>query len=126
MSDAAGKVGMLADVIGWTSALILILTISRQVYRQWRSGSTAGVSSWLFIGQLAASTGFVIYSALVKNWVFVATNVFMLLTAVVGQLIYRSNRRREQRQQPEQEETKEAEQHDEQHPGAAVRNTETA
>lgn len=93
---------MLADITGWASALILILTITRQVYKQWRTRSTAGVSSWLFIGQLAASTGFVIYSYLVQNWVFVATNAFMLLTAVAGQLIYRSNRRREERQQQRQ------------------------
>lgn len=104
---------MLADSIGWASALVLILTISRQVYRQWRTGSTAGVSSWLFIGQLAASTGFVIYSYLVENWVFVATNAFMLLTALTGQLIYRGNRRREEQQQK-------------QRAGAAVRNTGTA
>ncbi len=109
---------MLADIVGWASALILILTISRQVYKQWRTRSTAGVSSWLFIGQLAASTGFVIYSYLVENWVFVATNAFMLLTAVTGQLIYRSNRRREERQQRRLEE--------QQRPGAATRNTETA
>lgn len=105
---------MLVDIVGWTSALILILTISRQVYKQWSSRSTAGVSSWLFIGQVAASTGFVIYSCLVENWVFVATNAFMLLTAVTGQLIYRGNKRREARQQQEMR------------PGAAVRNTETA
>lgn len=104
---------MLADITGWASALILALTISRQVYKQWRTRSTAGVSSWLFIGQLAASTGFVIYSYLVENWVFVATNLFMLLTAVVGQLIYRSNRQREERQQ-------------EQRHGTAARNTEAA
>jgi len=104
---------MLADIIGWVSALILILTISRQVYKQWRSRSTAGVSSWLFIGQLAASTGFVFYSYLVENWVFVATNAFMLLTAVAGQLIFRANKRREERQQ-------------EQRHGTTARNTETA
>lgn len=108
---------MLADITGWASALILILTISRQVYKQWRTRSTAGVSSWLFIGQLAASTGFVIYSYLVENWVFVATNAFMLLTAVVGQLIYHSNRQREERQQEQQQE---------QLHGTAARNTEAA
>ena len=101
---------MLADITGWASALILIMTISRQVYKQWRSRSTAGVSSWLFVGQLAASTGFVIYSYLVENWVFVATNVFMLLTAVAGQMIYRANRQREQQQSD----------------GIAVRNTDPA
>jgi len=88
---------MLADITGWISALILILTISRQVYTQWRTRSTAGVSRWLFVGQLAASAGFVVYSFLVENWVFVATNTFLLLTAVVGQLIYLSNKRREAR-----------------------------
>jgi uncharacterized protein with PQ loop repeat len=89
---------MLADITGWISALILILTISRQVYTQWRTRSTAGVSRWLFVGQLAASAGFVIYSFLVENWVFVATNSFLLLTAVVGQLVYLGNKRREARQ----------------------------
>ena len=111
---------MAADIVGWASALILILTISRQVYKQWRSRSTAGVSSWLFIGQLAASTGFVVYSYLVENWVFVATNAFMLLTAVTGQLIYRANRRREEREGQEHE-------HEAgQRRGVAARNTKTA
>jgi uncharacterized protein with PQ loop repeat len=88
---------MLTDLTGWISALILILTISRQVYTQWKTRSTAGVSKWLFIGQLAASAGFVLYSFLVHNWVFVATNAFMLLVAITGQLIYLRNKRREAR-----------------------------
>lgn len=84
---------MLTDLVGWISALILVMTISRQVYKQWRTRSTAGVSHWLFTGQLAASTGFVIYSALVENWVFVVANSFILLTAVAGQVIYLRNRK---------------------------------
>lgn len=78
---------MLADIVGWISAGILILTISRQVYTQWRTKSIAGVSRWLFIGQLTASAGFIIYSVMLENWVFVSANAFMLLTAVVGQCI---------------------------------------
>ena len=88
---------MLTELIGWCSALILLLTIGRQVLAQWRSHSTQGVSRWLFIGQLAASTGFIIYSWLVKNWVFVATNVLMLATAAVGQWIFLRNVKREAR-----------------------------
>jgi uncharacterized protein with PQ loop repeat len=84
---------MLTEVIGWISAVILALTISRQVYSQWKSKSCAGVSHWLFIGQLAASTGFVIYSWLVENWVFVAVNTFILMTAMLGQYIYMRNKR---------------------------------
>jgi uncharacterized protein with PQ loop repeat len=67
------------------------------VYTQWKTRSTAGVSHWLFIGQLAASAGFVLYSYLVENWVFVATNAFMLLVAITGQMIYRRNQRKEQK-----------------------------
>lgn len=93
---------MLTDLTGWISALILILTISRQVYTQWKTRSTAGVSKWLFIGQLAASAGFVLYSFLVDNWVFVATNSFMLLVAITGQLIYLRNKRNEARRAKKQ------------------------
>ena len=84
---------MWTDMVGWLSALILILTISRQVYTQWRTRSIAGVSHWLFIGQVAASTGFVIYSFLVENWVFVVANVCILVTALAGQFIYLRNKR---------------------------------
>lgn len=84
---------MLTDMVGWLSALILILTISRQVYTQWRTKSIAGVSHWLFIGQVAASAGFVAYSMLVENWVFVVANSCILLTAVAGQIIYLRNKR---------------------------------
>lgn len=84
---------MNADVIGWISAAILVMTLSRQVYSQWRSGSVDGVSKWLFIGQLAASLGFTIYSFLVENWVFVFANVFIVLTALAGELVYLRNKR---------------------------------
>ena len=54
---------MLTESIGWLSTLILCATISRQVYTHWKTRSTAGVSHWLFIGQLAASASFVIASS---------------------------------------------------------------
>jgi uncharacterized protein with PQ loop repeat len=84
---------MITELIGWIAAAILLATIGRQVYTQWRDRTTAGVSKWLFIGQLAASVGFVVYSWLLGDWVFVATNAAMLLTAVVGQVIYLRNRK---------------------------------
>jgi MtN3 and saliva related transmembrane protein len=88
---------MWTEMIGWSAAAILLLTISRQVYTQWRERSTQGLSRWLFIGQLAASIGFVIYSWQLGNWVFVATNLLMLVTAGAGQWIYLSNKHREER-----------------------------
>jgi MtN3 and saliva related transmembrane protein len=86
---------VLTELIGWCSAAVLLLTIGRQVLAQWRSGTTQGLSRWLFIGQLAASTGFIIYSWLLRNWVFVVTNVLMLATAAIGQWIFLRNVRRE-------------------------------
>jgi MtN3 and saliva related transmembrane protein len=38
-----------------------------------------------------ASVGFVVYSWLLGNWVFVVTNALMLCTALLGQWIYVSN-----------------------------------
>jgi uncharacterized protein with PQ loop repeat len=77
----------MADIIGWAAAAILLATLSRQVYTQWRERSSRGVSSWLFIGQLVSSTGFIVYSALLHSWVFVATNVLILIVAAVGQWV---------------------------------------
>ncbi len=81
------------DLIGWAAASILLLTLGRQVYTQWRDRTSKGVSRWLFVGQCAASVGFVVYSWLVGNWVFVVTNALILVTAVAGEFIYLRNRR---------------------------------
>ncbi|HEV2707746.1 MAG TPA: hypothetical protein VGV59_17640 [Pyrinomonadaceae bacterium] len=85
----------MTEAIGWVSSLILVLTIGKQVFKQWREGSSEGVSKWLFVGQMAASLGFTIYSWLVDNWVFVVTNSVMFLNAVLGLLIVYHHRRRE-------------------------------
>ena len=82
-----------ADWLGWGASAILLATLLRQVIVQWRERRTDGVSSWLFVGQITASVGFVIYSWLVDNRVFVVTNGAILLTAIAGQLIYRRNAR---------------------------------
>jgi MtN3 and saliva related transmembrane protein len=82
----------LTEIIGWSSSLILLLTIARQVYTQWKTRATAGVSRWLFLGQLTASTGFTIYSFLLHNWVYVTSNIALLVTAVIGQGLYLHNK----------------------------------
>jgi len=83
-----------ANGIGWASSAILLVTLGRQVYSQWKSEEVEGVSRWLFIGQLVASIGFTTYSLMLKNWVFFATNSALIATAVIGELIYLRNRRR--------------------------------
>ncbi len=85
---------MKTELLGWISSFVLVLTIAKQVHKQWREGSSEGVSRWLFVGQLAASAGFTAYSWLVRNWVFVATNALMLVNAVLGLAILLRHRRR--------------------------------
>jgi MtN3 and saliva related transmembrane protein len=82
-----------ADLIGWGSSVVLLTTLGRQVYTQWKSKATQGVSRWLFIGQLTASSGYTLYSVLLHNWVFMASNIALLATAVVGEALYLRNRR---------------------------------
>lgn len=83
------------EVLGWASSAVLVLTIGQQVWKQWKEGTSKGVSRWLFLGQMAASLGFTAYSWLVKNWVFVATNALMLGNALLGYGIVLRHRRRE-------------------------------
>jgi MtN3 and saliva related transmembrane protein len=87
------KIISIADVIGWVSTAILLATICRQVYSQWKSKATAGVSRWLFVGQISASVGFICYSYQLHNWIFLFSNSAMLITAIVGEIIYVSNRK---------------------------------
>lgn len=84
----------MTQLLGWASSLILLLTVAKQIHKQWRDDSSAGVSKWLFIGQFAASAGFTVYSFLVRNWVFVVTNLIMAVAAVLGLLIVMRHRRR--------------------------------
>ena len=85
---------ILTAVIGWASSVILLLTISKQIHKQWRDRTSEGVSKWLFIGQLTASVGFTIYSWLIHSKVFVATNALMALSALLGWSIVYYHRRR--------------------------------
>jgi uncharacterized protein with PQ loop repeat len=85
----------LQEAVGWVSSFILVLTIGKQVYKQWREGSSEGVSKWLFVGQISASLGFTVYSWMVENWVFVVTNAVMLVNGLLGLLIVLHHRRRE-------------------------------
>lgn len=95
----------MTELIGWTSSVILLLTIGKQIYKQWEEGSSEGVSRWLFIGQMTASAGFTIYSVLVRNWVFVVTNALMVLNGVLGMLIVLRHRRRERLRESAQSST---------------------
>ncbi|MDI1241619.1 MAG: SemiSWEET family transporter [bacterium] len=82
----------MTEIVGWCSSVVLLLTITTQVRKQWKTGSNDGVSKWLFIGQLAASVGFTVYSVLTANTVFIVTNSMLLMSSLTGLWIYFRNR----------------------------------
>lgn len=91
-----------ADLLGWAATVVLIATLSRQIYKQHQSRSVEGVSTWLFVGQITASLLFIAYSALLGSSVFVVTNTLILVTAVVGQVLAVRRRRAQARLPGEQ------------------------
>ena len=81
------------DIVGWTASAVLLATLIQQIVTQAKDDSAKGVSKWLFAGQIAASVGFIVYSAMVGSTVFVITNSCILITAVAGQIITAKKRR---------------------------------
>ncbi|MDX2022671.1 MAG: PQ-loop repeat-containing protein [Deltaproteobacteria bacterium] len=75
---------LFAAIVGWASSAILCGTLIAQVYKQWKAKRAAGVSPWLYVGQTATSAGFVTYSALRGDMVFIVTNSVLLVVALVG------------------------------------------
>jgi len=76
------------EIVGWAASVILLLTLVKQVYKQYRDATSEGISMWLFIGQLAASILFTIYSYKVNNWVFTVTNGLLTINNVIGIVLY--------------------------------------
>lgn len=93
------------DLIGWLASAVLIATLIRQIVKQQADAHAEGVSRWLFIGQCTASAGFVAYSVLVGNWVFIVTNSAVLLTAVVGQVLLARRNKKPGKHRPRPSET---------------------
>ncbi|MBV9217663.1 MAG: hypothetical protein JO053_15955 [Acidobacteria bacterium] len=81
------------QIIGWASSALLLATLINQVYKQWKEGTSKGVSKWLFIGQLLVSIGFTIYSVGTDDAVFVVTNSLLVLNSIAGIIIYFHHRR---------------------------------
>jgi MtN3 and saliva related transmembrane protein len=72
------------EILGWSSSLILLMTLVKQVHKQWKDGTSEGISKWLFLGQFAASIGFTIYSVVTGSWVFAFTNAALTINNIVG------------------------------------------
>jgi MtN3 and saliva related transmembrane protein len=84
---------MRPEIIGWTSSVILLVTLAAQTRKLYRTRSNQGVSKWLWIGELAAAIGFMTYSALLRNAVYITTNALGVVTSLLGLAFFLRNRR---------------------------------
>ena len=78
----------MTEMIGWASSIILLLTLIKQVHKQWTDKTSEGISMFLFIGQILASVGFTVYSVLLGNWVFIVTNCLLVINSIFGISFY--------------------------------------
>lgn len=72
------------QIIGFLASSVLLATLGHQVWKQWSSGKSEGVSPWLFAGQALANVGMLTYSILLGDVVFIVTNSATLTTSCLG------------------------------------------
>ena len=72
------------DLIGWAAVLCLFFTMAGQAWKEWRDRVKHGISKLFFVGQVASSILFLVYSAMVGDRVFVVGNALVLTAAVAG------------------------------------------
>jgi MtN3 and saliva related transmembrane protein len=75
---------VIGNILGWTATLVLLGTLLAQIHREIKSGKVDEISPLLFVGQCAASIGFLLYSTLVGNLVFIVSNAMILAVALLG------------------------------------------
>ena len=80
------------QLIGWAAVAALFATMLAQAWKQWRDRVKHGVSKFFFIGQVTASTLFLVYSAMLGDRVFVVGNALVLCAALAGGAILWWNR----------------------------------
>lgn len=75
-----------SEVIGWTSAILLVPTFGIQTFRQWqaRHEPAMGSSLWFFILAFSGTGGQVVYSWMVGNRVYLALNACLVVTNGIG------------------------------------------
>ena len=74
------------EIIGWGSAFILLPTFGLQAYKQWQNRHEHAPAStlWFFIMALVGVAGQVVYSWMLRNWVYFVLNACLVVTNTLG------------------------------------------
>jgi MtN3 and saliva related transmembrane protein len=82
------------EILGYTAGAITSLTFLPQVIKTLREKSAKDVSMMMFIIAVVNQTMWVVYGALLSNWVIILTNAVILsmsLTMIILKLRYSAN-----------------------------------
>lgn len=72
--------------IGWFSSTVVFVTQIIQLREQVKKGSK-GVSKWMFVGNVIATSGFVVYSYLQNDTIFLTANSIILCGHITGMIL---------------------------------------
>ena len=70
------------DILGYAAGAITTLTFLPQVLKTWKRKSAKDVSMMMFIIAAVNEVMWIVYGALLDNWVIILTNVVVLIMSL--------------------------------------------
>ena len=80
------------DILGYSAGAITSLTFLPQVIKTWKDKSARDISLLMFVIAAVNEVMWIIYGALIDNWVIILTNIIVLsmaLTMIYFKLRYK-------------------------------------
>ncbi|MBS1758942.1 MAG: SemiSWEET transporter [Bacteroidetes bacterium] len=72
-----------ADILGYTAGAITSLTFLPQVIKTWKAKSAKDVSLMMFVIAAVNEAMWIVYGAMLDNWVIILTNAIVLAMSLI-------------------------------------------
>lgn len=72
-----------ADILGYTAGAITSLTFLPQVLKTWKAKSAKDVSLLMFVIAAINEAMWIVYGAMLNNWVIILTNAIVLVMSLI-------------------------------------------
>jgi len=71
------------EILGYTAGAITSMTFLPQVIKTWREKSAKDISLMMFVIAAVNETMWIVYGALLDNWVIILTNTVVLAMSLI-------------------------------------------
>jgi len=81
-----------ADILGYAAGILTAVTFLPQVLKTWKEKSAKDISLYMFVIAFVNEIMWLVYGAMINNWVIILTNAIMLLmsgTMIVLKIQYK-------------------------------------